>query len=66
MTKDQVFEFFRRLAEDNPAPETELEFGNAFQLVVAVALSALMVGVQIGSHELACTGHDGLIRYWTC
>ena len=24
MTKDQIFEFFRRLAEDNPEPETEL------------------------------------------
>ena len=40
MTKDQIFEFFRRLAEDNPEPETELEYGNNFQLVVAVALSA--------------------------
>ena len=40
MTKADIFEFFRRLAEDNPSPETELEFGNAFQLVVAVALSA--------------------------
>ncbi|MEC7161844.1 MAG: endonuclease III, partial [Pseudomonadota bacterium] len=29
MTKDQIFEFFRRLAEDNPSPETELEYGNA-------------------------------------
>ena len=38
MTKDQIFEFFRRLAEDNPSPETELEYGNAYQLVVAVAL----------------------------
>ena len=27
MTKDQIFEFFRRLAEDNPSPETELEYG---------------------------------------
>lgn len=40
MTRDQIFEFFRRLAEDNPAPQTELEYGNAYQLVVAVALSA--------------------------
>ncbi len=38
MTKDQIFAFFRRLAEDNPEPVTELEFGNAYQLVVAVAL----------------------------
>ena len=47
VTKDQVFEFFRRLAEDNPAPETELEFGNAFQLVVAVALSAQATDVGV-------------------
>lgn len=40
MTKDQIFEFFRLLAELNPAPETELEFGNVYQLLVAVVLSA--------------------------
>jgi len=38
--KDDVFEFFRRLAEDNPSPTTELESGNAYQLLVAVVLSA--------------------------
>jgi endonuclease-3 len=47
MKKDQVFEFFRRLAEDNPSPETELLFGNAFQLVVAVALSAQATDVGV-------------------
>ena len=40
MKKADVREFFHRLAEDNPAPETELESGNTFQLLVAVALSA--------------------------
>jgi endonuclease-3 len=40
VTRDEIFEFFRRLAEDDPAQETELEYGNAYQLVVAVALSA--------------------------
>ena len=40
MTRDQVFEFFRRLAEANPSPTTELESGNAYQLLVAVVLSA--------------------------
>ena len=40
MTRDDIFEFFRRLAEDNPSPETELEFGNVYQLLVAVVLSA--------------------------
>ena len=47
MTKDQIFEFFSRLAEDNPAPETELEYGNAYQLVVAVALSAQATDVGV-------------------
>ena len=39
-TKADRFEFFRRLAEDNPDPVTELEFGNTYQLLVAVVLSA--------------------------
>ena len=47
MTSDQIVEFFRRLAEDDPAPETELEYGNAFQLVVAVALSAQATDVGV-------------------
>lgn len=40
MKKAEVFEFFRRLAEANPHPETELESGNTYQLLVAVVLSA--------------------------
>jgi len=40
LKKDAIFEFFRILAEDNPSPETELEFGNTYQLLVAVVLSA--------------------------
>lgn len=54
MTKDEIFELFRRLAEDNPAPETELEYGNAYQLVVAVALSAQAtdVGVNKATRKL--------------
>ena len=47
LTKDQIFEFFRRLADDNPSPETELEFGNPYQLVVAVALSAQSTDVGV-------------------
>jgi endonuclease-3 len=45
--KDQIFEFFRRLAEDNPSPETELEFGNTYQLLVAVVLSAQATDVGV-------------------
>jgi endonuclease-3 len=47
MTKAQIFEFFRRLAEDDPAPRTELEYGNAYQLLVAVVLSAQATDVGV-------------------
>jgi endonuclease-3 len=47
VTRDEIFEFFRRLAEYDPAPETELEYGNAYQLVVAVALSAQATDVGV-------------------
>ena len=40
MKRADVFEFYRRLAEANPAPETELEYVNPYTLLVAVALSA--------------------------
>jgi endonuclease-3 len=40
MNRQQVFEFFRRLAEANPSPTTELVSGNPYQLLVAVVLSA--------------------------
>ncbi len=40
MKSDEVFEFFRRLAEENPSPTTELESTNPYQLLVAVVLSA--------------------------
>ena len=40
MKQSEVFEFFRRLAEDNPSPTTELESTNPYQLLVAVVLSA--------------------------
>lgn len=47
MKREQIFEFFRRLAEDNPSPETELEFGNTYQLLVAVTLSAQATDVGV-------------------
>jgi endonuclease-3 len=40
MKRADVFEFYRRLAEANPHPETELEYRNPYTLLVAVALSA--------------------------
>ena len=47
MTRYETFEFFRRLAEDNPSPETELEFANTYQLLVAVVLSAQATDVGV-------------------
>ena len=40
MKKADIFEFYRRLAEANPHPETELDYTNPYTLLVAVALSA--------------------------
>jgi endonuclease-3 len=47
LKKDDIFEFFRRLAELNPDPQTELEFGNVYQLLVAVVLSAQATDVGV-------------------
>ena len=47
MKKVEIFEFFRRLAEANPAPETELAYGNTYQLLVAVVLSAQATDVGV-------------------
>jgi endonuclease-3 len=47
MKKADIFEFYRRLAEDNPTPETELQFVNPYTLVVAVALSAQATDVGV-------------------
>jgi endonuclease-3 len=75
LTKDEVFEFFRRLAEDNPSPETELEFGNVFQLLVAVVLSAQATDVGVNKatralfrevktpEQMIALGEEGLKQY---
>jgi len=67
-----IFEFFRRLAEDNPSPETELEFGNTYQLLVAVVLSAQSTDVGVNKAtralfqtvktpaQMVALGEDGL------
>ena len=47
MKKADIFEFYRRLAELNPAPETELAYGNTYQLLVAVVLSAQATDVGV-------------------
>ena len=54
MKQEQVFEFFRRLAEENPSPTTELEYRNPYTLLVAVVLSAQATdaGVNIATRPL--------------
>jgi endonuclease-3 len=75
MKKADVFEFYRRLAENDPAPETELNYVNPYTLLVAVALSAQAtdVGVNKATGPLFATvttpqqmlelGEDGLKRH---
>jgi endonuclease-3 len=45
--KADIIEFYARLAEADPHPETELEFVNPYTLVVAVALSAQATDVGV-------------------
>jgi endonuclease-3 len=72
LKKDDVFEFFRLLAEDNPDPQTELEFGNVYQLLVAVVLSAQATDAGVNKatrklfaevetpEQMVALGEDGL------
>ncbi|MGB5235561.1 MAG: endonuclease III [Candidatus Macondimonas sp.] len=47
MTPEQCTELFARLAAANPEPETELIYHNAYQLLVAVILSAQATDVGV-------------------
>jgi endonuclease-3 len=47
VTRAQAFEFYRRLAEADPDPRTELDWVNAYTLLVAVALSAQATDVSV-------------------
>ena len=47
MRKADIFEFYRRLAEQDPSPQTELEYVNPYTLLVAVALSAQATDVSV-------------------
>ena len=51
MKREDVFEFFRRLAEANPSPTTELESSSPYQLLVAVVLSAQATDASV---NIAC------------
>jgi endonuclease III len=54
MKKADIFELYRRLADANPSPETELAYGNVYQLLVAVVCSAQStdVGVNKATRKL--------------
>src|SRR5947207_6437203 len=46
-SKREIAEFYRRLKETRPIPQTELEFLNPFTLLVAVVLSAQATDVGV-------------------
>ncbi|OYQ25765.1 endonuclease III [Sandarakinorhabdus cyanobacteriorum] len=47
MTPPEIHAFFARLSAANPAPVTELAYGNGYQLLVAVVLSAQATDVGV-------------------
>lgn len=47
MNPEKRAEFFRRLAELNPEPTTELEYDSTFELLIAVILSAQATDVGV-------------------
>ncbi|MCT8001545.1 endonuclease III [Sphingomonas sanguinis] len=75
MKKAEIVEFYHRLAEANPHPETELEFRNPYTLVVAVALSAQATDVGVNKatralfadvdtpEKMLALGEDGLKQH---
>ncbi len=40
--------------------------GLAYATLFVVALATLMVATQLSTYELACRGHNDLIRHWQC
>jgi len=75
MNRDTIFQFFSILAELNPNPETELEFGNTYQLLVAVVLSAQATDAGVNKAtrrlfaevetpaQMVALGEDGLKQH---
>ncbi len=75
MTPEQCTELFVRLAAANPKPETELIYHNAYQLLVAVILSAQATDVGVNKattklfqmvqtpQDMLALGEDGLKQH---
>jgi endonuclease III len=72
MKRADIPEFYRRLAELDPDPQTELAYGNVYQLLVAVVLSAQSTDVGVNKatrllfdavktpYDMVELGEDGL------
>ena len=75
MNKQKRTEIFTRLRRENPHPTTELKYGNPFQLLVAVMLSAQSTDVGVNKataplfrkvktpQAMLRLGEDGLKEY---
>lgn len=75
MNKDKRYEMLTRLRDNNPKPETELNFSSPFELLVAVTLSAQATDVSVNKatdklfpiantpETIFALGEDGLKNY---
>lgn len=75
MNNDKRIEMFRRLKQANPEPKTELEYTSAFELLVAVTLSAQATDISVNKAtvklfavantpaQILALGVDGLKPY---
>ena len=75
MNKEKRTEIFTRLRNENPTPETELEYSSPYELLVAVALSAQATDVSVNKatrklfpvantpEQMVALGEEGLKEY---
>lgn len=75
MAKAKAGELFGRLAQERPAPRTELEYVNPYTLVVAVALSAQATDIGVNRatrslfavadtpHSMLALGEEGVAEH---
>ena len=75
MTAAEIDDYFRILAAQRPEPETELAYGNGYQLLVAVVLSAQATDVGVNKatrrlfeavhtpQQMLDLGEDGLKQH---
>ncbi len=75
MNQEKRIQILTRLRENNPKPETELNFSSPFELLVAVTLSAQATDVSVNkatdklfpvantAHSIYALGVDGLKEY---